>query len=153
MSDVKIQPLTLDWYDRWNDFVDQHEAGWFWQRTEWLDYLTVYYPGTKALSFLLVEGEEIKTICPLLFERGKFLGGGIPLPRPLFRSFAEIPVGFLGEYLGVYSFIFYTAPSPCLRRRPRYCRIPKSEIRYRLVDNPPRYPRSASAWSHPKLGN
>ncbi len=79
----KLQAWTGNLTGEWNAFVDREESGWFWHRTEWLEYLNDYYPESIAQHTAVTFNGEIRYIVPLIYERGDFLGGGIPLPQPI----------------------------------------------------------------------
>jgi hypothetical protein len=72
---------------RWNEFVSRHDAGWFWHRSEWIDYVLAYTPGSEDLSFAVVDDAygdfAVRAVVPLVQEGETISMGGIPCICPL----------------------------------------------------------------------
>ena len=64
----------------WNRFVDNHSGGWWWHRSEWLDYSLMYQPGSSDLSFGLVDTTTGKVVgmCPAIENLGEVKMGDDP---------------------------------------------------------------------------
>jgi hypothetical protein len=72
-------------YLRWNDAVFRHRAGWFFHRSEWLDYALAYTPGAVDHSFGVVDDDgKLLAIVPLIVHEGALVCGGQVTPQPLF---------------------------------------------------------------------
>ena len=75
----------------WNNFVDHHSHGWFWHRTEWLDYSKVYRPDAVDLSVALVDDwGEVVGVCPCIKESDRVAMGGVPCAGPLVSSGVDL---------------------------------------------------------------
>jgi hypothetical protein len=73
--------------DRWDDYVHRHPSGWFWHRSEWLDYCLAYSPSAKDGSVAVVDGcDQIVGVCPAIVD-GQHLQrvtmGGTPCAGPI----------------------------------------------------------------------
>ena len=70
---------------RWNDYVEAHPGGWWFHRSEWLDY-SMAYMGTADESVAWMEGDQLVGICPAICEGdqpGHISMGGDPCIGPL----------------------------------------------------------------------
>lgn len=79
---------------RWNTWVDRHEHGWWFHRTEWLEYALAYTPEARDFSCAVVEREtetegRAHGLVPLVVtpDDEVVAFGGPPLAAPL--SFTE----------------------------------------------------------------
>ena len=67
----------------WNDYVDRHSEGWWWHRSEWLDYCLAYDVSSQDRSFALVRDGVVRGICPAVLSDGRIQTGDDPCPGPL----------------------------------------------------------------------
>lgn len=74
----------LNW-SSWNKFIDDHHAGSFWHRKEWLDYCLAYDPDAQDLSFAMTDYQtnQIIAVCPAIESHGKIHMGDDPCAGPL----------------------------------------------------------------------
>lgn len=70
--------------EHWNAYVDSHPNGWWFHRSEWLEYSLAMSPQAVDLSAMLVEDERIKAIQPMLRDHdGRLVCGGQYTPAML----------------------------------------------------------------------
>lgn len=94
---VDRQPIGADAMGRdtgdWNRFVDDHPAGWWWHRDEWLDYCLAYDSKARDRSFAILktgtqalhgrQSREVLAICPAIERDGMIRMGDDPCAGPL----------------------------------------------------------------------
>lgn len=69
--------------ESWDKLVDKHPLGWWWHRSDWLDYCKAYRGG-KELSFVYyTQNQNVAGMVPMFVEKGVVLAGGNPAPFPL----------------------------------------------------------------------
>jgi hypothetical protein len=94
---VDRQPIGADAMGRdtgdWNRFVDDHPAGCWWHREEWLDYCLAYDSKAHDRSFAILktgtqalrgrQSREVLAICPAIERDGVICMGDDPCAGPL----------------------------------------------------------------------
>ena len=61
---------------QWNDLVAAHALGWWWHRTEWIDYCTAYHPRSEDHSFAVMDGTEVVALVPMVIDQRRVVCGG-----------------------------------------------------------------------------
>ena|GEM_PF-787338 len=67
---MQIVPLTKQRYADWDKFCLKSDGAWFWHTTDWLCFQLDYRPSLQSTdcSFMVIEGDRVYAICPLLEE-------------------------------------------------------------------------------------
>jgi hypothetical protein len=83
----------------WNDYVDGHSEGWWFHRSEWLDYCLAYDDRSIDRSFALVHDGKVCAVCPAILSSGGCIEtGDDPCPGPLSDDVPSL-IKFVGEKL------------------------------------------------------
>lgn len=93
--DLKLEKLTEDKFQDWNNFCLKSDDAWFWHTADWLNYTMHYRPDLKTqnFSFLVYKQDQIEAIVPLALEFypdknvKEFSFGGWATPAPALKNF------------------------------------------------------------------
>ena len=68
----------------WNAMIDANPVGWFWSRTEWIDFQLARFPKAIDLSHAVVDGNgKVVAACPMILNDGVVGLGDWPAPMPI----------------------------------------------------------------------
>ncbi|MDD4611361.1 MAG: GNAT family N-acetyltransferase [Patescibacteria group bacterium] len=92
--DLKLERLTEDKFQDWNNFCLKSNDAWFWHTADWLNYTRHYRLDLKTqdFSFLVYKQDQIMAIVPLTLEFypdknvKEFSFGGWAIPAPALKN-------------------------------------------------------------------